>query len=78
MCAMKLGEPLVLRAGQLVRDGAMLKADPRKGLICISVDQQELIHFQWSERRSDGTVNAPEIDEIVFPGEVPTFQKVGP
>ena len=69
-----MAQPLVeLRAGKLLRDGTILKADPRKGLIRVSMDDQDLIHFQWAERTSTGTLE-PESDQILFPGEV-NFEK---
>lgn len=65
-----------LRAGKMVRDGAVLKPDTRKGLIMVGVDSEELTHFIWTERNPDGsTVSPPETDIVIFPGEV-KFEKV--
>jgi 26S proteasome regulatory subunit N13 len=65
-----------LRAGKMVREGAVLKPDTRKGVIMVGVDSEELTHFIWTERNSDGsTVSPPETDIVIFPGEV-KFEKV--
>ncbi len=64
-----------MRAGAMSYEGTLLKADNRKGLIRVAVDEQELTHFLWSERNADGSVKEPaEVDIIVFPGET-TFEK---
>ena len=64
------------RAGKLIKDERALKPDTRKGFIIVAIDDQDLMHFQWVERSSDGaTVGQPEIDQAVFPGEA-IFEKV--
>ena len=69
-----MAQPLVeLRCGKLVRDGTILKADPRKGMVGVVVDDQDLIHFQWAERTATGTLE-PESDQIIFAGEA-SFEK---
>lgn len=66
-----------LRVGRLIREGALVKPDARKGELKVIVDDQELVHFTWSERDGEGGNRAePEIDVIVFPGEA-VFEKVG-
>lgn len=70
-----MAQPLVeLRCGKLVRDGTILKADPRKGMVRVVMDDQDLIHFQWAERTATGTTLEPESDQIIFAGEA-SFEK---
>jgi len=66
-----------LKFGRLVRDGTLVKPDPRKGECKVVVDDQELVHFIWNERRDQqsGIVTEPEVDVIIFPGEA-VFEKV--
>ena len=65
-----------MRAGLMVLDDSKLKADPRKGLIRLIIDDQDLVHFQWLERTSTGAAatTTPEVDTILFGGEA-VFEK---
>lgn len=48
--------------------------DHRKGEIRVFVDDQELIHFQWLERKPENE-NVVEVDIVTFAGEC-TFEKL--
>ncbi|OLL25313.1 Proteasomal ubiquitin receptor ADRM1 [Neolecta irregularis DAH-3] len=57
--------PLVqFKAGRMTREGTLVKADPRKGLISMEL-QDDLLHFYWKDR----STNAVEDDLIIFPGD---------
>ena len=69
-----------VRAGRMLLEGKMLKADPRKGCIRVAIDENDLVHFQWTERApaaaAPGAAAAePELDIVVFPQES-VFDKV--
>jgi len=57
-----------VRAGRMLLEGKMLKADPRKGCIRIAIDENDLVHFQWAERAPAASA-AAELDIVVFPDE---------
>jgi 26S proteasome regulatory subunit N13 len=73
----KMAAPLVqFKCGRLILDHGLLKPDTRKGLIRVTRDELDLLHFQWGERDAAGTlVGEPEVDQVVFPGEA-AFEKI--
>ncbi|RHZ88519.1 hypothetical protein Glove_22g209 [Diversispora epigaea] len=56
--------PVEFKAGKLIREGNMLKADERKGLIYMDQGEDQLMHFFWKDRKT-GKLD----DLIVFPEE---------
>ncbi len=64
-----------LRCGRMILQEGILKPDTRKGLIRVTIDEHDLLHFQWGERDAAGAVGELEIDQIVFPGEA-VFEKI--
>ncbi|EFJ46263.1 adhesion molecule [Volvox carteri f. nagariensis] len=57
------------RAGKLRLQNGQLVPDTRKGLAKLIQTEDTLVHVQWYERTATGTVDVPEDDIIVFPGE---------
>ncbi|KAI9010666.1 hypothetical protein DFJ74DRAFT_685217 [Hyaloraphidium curvatum] len=45
------------KAGRMVREGKMLRADERKGLVTIGEQDDGLLHFRWHSDRTTRTVD---------------------
>ncbi|GMH33173.1 hypothetical protein BSKO_01007 [Bryopsis sp. KO-2023] len=73
----KEGVLLHFKAGKMTLVEKKLKSDPRRGVVRVFRDAEDLVHVQWFERDSAmKTKDAPEDDVLVLPGES-TFKRVG-
>lgn len=73
----KEGVLLHFKAGKMTLVDKKLKSDPRRGVVRVFRDADDLVHVQWFERDSSLKIKEkPEDDAVVFPGES-TFKRVG-
>ncbi|KAI8974089.1 proteasome complex subunit Rpn13 ubiquitin receptor-domain-containing protein [Pilobolus umbonatus] len=58
------------KAGKCIKEANTIKPDLRKGLIYMDLEEDQLLHFYWKERKSSD----PEDDFIIFPYEAQLSQ----
>ncbi|CAG8710877.1 8309_t:CDS:2, partial [Dentiscutata erythropus] len=54
--------PVEFKAGKLIREENMLKADERKGLIYMDQGEDQLMHFYWKDRKTGKLDDAYEAE----------------